>query len=57
MAKDKAVTTPDQRLRAGIAAYQAEPPTDGEIELGLLGDASGLADDTDWGALYPDESS
>jgi len=45
------------RLRADIAAYQKEPPTDSESELALLGDTSGLADDTDWEALYADESS
>ena len=45
------------RLRADIAAYRKEPPTEGESELALLGDTSSLADDTDWEALYADGSS
>jgi hypothetical protein len=43
-----------ERLRADITAYRREPPTETEAELGLLGDASGLSDDTDWAALYGD---
>lgn len=45
------------RLRADIAAYQNEPPAEGENELALLGDTTGLADDTYWEALYASESS
>ena len=45
------------RLRADITAYSREPPTEVEAELGFLGDASGLADDTDWDALYGGEPS
>jgi hypothetical protein len=45
------------RLRADIAAYQKEPPTESESELAMLGDTSGLTDDTDWEALYADETS
>jgi hypothetical protein len=43
------------RLRADIAAYRRMPPTPDEVELASLGDTGGLADDTDWEALYPDE--
>jgi len=42
-----------ERLRRDIAAYQRQPPTEGEIGLALLADPSGLADATDWEALYP----
>jgi hypothetical protein len=45
-----------QRLRADVAAYSSEPPTRGEVDLALLADTSGLADDTDWEALYSDDS-
>jgi hypothetical protein len=41
------------RLQRDIAAYGALPPTDAEVELGLLADTASLADDTDWEALYP----
>jgi hypothetical protein len=44
-----------QRLRADVAAYRSEPPTPGEVELALLAETSGLADDTDWDALYGDD--
>lgn len=44
-----------EQLRADIAAYQRIPPTDAEIELGMTGDHSGLADETDWSSLYPEE--
>src|SRR5262245_58827501 len=46
-----------ERLRADIAAYRQEPPTAAETDLALLTDTSGLADDTDWEALYAGESS
>lgn len=46
-----------ERLRADIAAYRRVPPDETEADLALLGDASGLADETDWEALYPDEPS
>jgi hypothetical protein len=45
------------RLRADIAAYQRVPATEDEVELARFGDTSGLADDTDWEALYDDEPS
>jgi hypothetical protein len=45
-----------ERLRADIAAYRQEPPTQAEVGLALLADTSSLADDTDWDALYADES-
>jgi hypothetical protein len=41
-----------ERLRADIAAYQGAPPTAAELELALLGDTTGLVDDTDWEKLY-----
>jgi len=44
-----------EQLRADIAAYQQVPPTDAEIQLGMMGDYSGLADETDWSGLYPEE--
>jgi hypothetical protein len=43
------------RLRADVAAYLRMPPTPDEVELQSVGDASGLGDDTDWEALYPEE--
>ena len=46
-----------ERLRADIAAYRRMPPTQSEVDLALLADTSGLADDTDWEALYADEPS
>ena len=44
-----------ENLRADVTAYRRVPPTEAEAQLGFLGDASGLADDTDWDALYGDE--
>jgi hypothetical protein len=44
------------RLRADIAAYSRQPVTEAEVALALLADTSGLADDTDWEALYVGES-
>jgi hypothetical protein len=44
-----------ERLRADIAAYQSVPPTSADVELALLGDTNGLADDTDWEQLYAEE--
>jgi hypothetical protein len=44
-----------ERLRADIGAYQGAPPTTAELELALLGDAGGLADDTDWAQLYRED--
>jgi len=46
-----------ERLRADIAAYRRQPPTEDEAAWALLADTSGLADDTDWEALYDGESS
>lgn len=43
-----------ERLRADIAAYRQVPPTRAELDLALLADAGGVADDTDWEALYAD---
>lgn len=41
-----------ERLRADVAAYRRLPPTEHEAALALAGDLEGLADDTDWEALY-----
>jgi hypothetical protein len=41
-----------ERLRVDIGAYRGAPPTQAEVDLALLAEASGLADDTDWEALY-----
>jgi Bacterial antitoxin of type II TA system, VapB len=46
-----------QRLRADIAAYQGVSATEDEVELAEFGDTSGLADNTDWEALYDDKRS
>jgi hypothetical protein len=46
-----------QRLRADIGAYQRVSATEDEVKLAMFGDTSGLADDTDWEALYDDEPS
>ena len=43
-----------ERLRTDILAYQQMPPTQSEMDLAGLADTSGLADDTDWEALYPE---
>ncbi len=43
-----------ERLRRDIAAYRRIPPTDPEAAIALLADTSGLADETDWEALYPE---
>lgn len=43
-----------ERLRRDVAAYRQRPPSDTDVALALLGDSSGLADDTDWDALYDD---
>lgn len=45
-----------ERLRNDITAYRDLPPSDMDVVLALLADSSGLADDTDWEALYDDES-
>ncbi|HVB90837.1 MAG TPA: type II toxin-antitoxin system VapB family antitoxin [Acidimicrobiales bacterium] len=45
-----------ERLRGDIAAYRREPPTQSEVDLALLADSSDLADDTDWSALYADDT-
>ena len=52
---------PDQfiradRLRADEVAYQSASPTAAEVELTLLGDTSGLVDDTDWERLYAEDA-
>jgi hypothetical protein len=44
------------RLRGDIAAYSRQPATAAEVALALLADTGGLADDTDWEALYASES-
>jgi hypothetical protein len=44
-----------ERLRSDVAAYRRQPPTQEEVDLALISDTSGLADDTDWAALYADD--
>jgi len=46
-----------ERLRADITAYRRVPPTQAEVDLASLADTTGLADGTDWEALYTDEPS
>jgi hypothetical protein len=45
-----------ERLRRDIDAYRRLPPTDTDLVIALQADTSGLADDTDWQALYDDEA-
>jgi len=42
-------------LRRDIDAYRRLPPTDIDLLVALQAETSGLADDTDWAALYDDE--
>ena len=42
-----------ERLRRDIAAYRRVPPNDAEGRIAELAATSGLADETDWEALYP----
>jgi hypothetical protein len=44
-----------ERLRADIAAYRRQPPTQDEIDLASVGDIRGIGDDTDWEALYAED--
>jgi hypothetical protein len=44
-----------ERLRRDVAAYRQVPPTDAEVELGLLAETAALDDDTDWEALYAED--
>jgi hypothetical protein len=53
VALDRLIRT--ERLRRDLAAYQRLPLTDDDQELALAADPSGLADDTDWEALYPEQ--
>lgn len=44
------------QLRHDVAAYAAVPPAEDEIALASLpADWTGLADDTEWAALYPEQ--
>lgn len=45
-----------ERLRRDIDAYRRLPPTDTDLLVALQADTSGLADNTDWEALYDDEA-
>lgn len=45
-----------ERLRRDIDAYRRLPPNDTDLLMALQADTSGLADDTDWEALYDDEA-
>lgn len=44
-----------ERLRRDIDAYRRLPPTDTDLLVALQADTSGLADDSDWEALYDDQ--
>jgi hypothetical protein len=44
-----------ERLRRDIAAYRRVPPTQAEMPLAEIADTD-LDDDTDWEALYPEET-
>lgn len=41
-----------ERLRRDIAAYRRIPPDDSEERIAELAATTGLADETDWEALY-----
>ena len=41
-----------ERLRRDVVAYGRVPPSEADTELAGLADVAGLADDTDWDALY-----
>lgn len=43
-----------ERLRRDMAAYREQPPSDADFALALMADGAGVADDTDWEALYDD---
>lgn len=43
-----------ERLRRDIDAYGRVPQTSTEASIALLADTSGLADETDWEAIYPE---
>ena len=43
-----------ERLRSDIAAYRRTPPAGLTLDLAGLADTAGLADETDWEALYAD---
>jgi hypothetical protein len=43
-------------LRRDITAYRRVPPTETEIEIALLADTAGVADDTGWEALYAEDA-
>lgn len=45
-----------ERLRRDITAYRRVPPTESEIEIALLADTATVADDTDWEALYAEDT-
>ena len=46
-----------EQLRRDIAAYRRLPPSDAEGRIAELAASSGLADETDWEALYPETES
>ena len=41
-------------LRRDIAAYRRIPPYAPDADIAQLADTSGLADETDWEAVYPE---
>jgi hypothetical protein len=42
------------RKSKDLAAYRRLPPTKQENDLAFIGDAGGVADETDWESLYTD---
>lgn len=54
MALDQLVRA--EQLRSDIAIYRKVPSTQAEIDLALLADREGIADDTNWSALYENET-
>ncbi|HET9849411.1 MAG TPA: hypothetical protein VFR68_12760 [Candidatus Dormibacteraeota bacterium] len=46
-----------EQLRRDIAAYRRLPPSDAEGRIAELAASNGLADETDWEALYPETES
>ena len=46
-----------ERLRRDIAAYRRLPPSEAEGRIAELAATNGLADETDWEALYPETES
>ena len=52
VALDRLIDT--ERLRRDIAANRRVPPSAPDAEIPRLADTSGLADEIDWEAVYPE---